>query len=83
MKKTGTVLRAVLEPLELTVQRRMLLKMKNVMNTEHPFAQHSDSSTECFIQRLLKICCNTDDCRRSFLSITVIICNYSLKELKH
>ena len=56
--------------LELIQQRRILNKMKNIMeNSEHPL------SKSVLNQRLLQIRCNTDHYRRFFLPLSILELN--------
>ncbi|MED6285839.1 hypothetical protein CHARACLAT_033313 [Characodon lateralis] len=58
IKKAGSVLGT---PLEVMVQRRILHKMKNIMeNPDHPLHQTVLQQQSVFSQRLLQICCKTD-----------------------
>ena len=61
LKRADSVLLAVLEPLEEIMQRRILYKMKNMIdNPEHPLHNTVIQQQGVFSLRILQIRCNTD-----------------------
>ena len=73
----------VVKHLELMVQRKVLHKMKNIMDhPEHPLQNTVIQQQSVFSQRLLHILWNTDYSRRYFLPTAIIFYNKSLKRLK-
>nr|XP_054590297.1 uncharacterized protein LOC129154572 [Nothobranchius furzeri] len=72
IKKAGSVLGTTVEPLEEIMQRRILQRIKKMMdNPEHSLHKTVRQQKSVFSQRLLQFGCNTDCYWRSFLPTAI------------
>uniref|UniRef100_A0A8C6LZA4 Reverse transcriptase domain-containing protein n=2 Tax=Nothobranchius furzeri TaxID=105023 RepID=A0A8C6LZA4_NOTFU len=79
IKKAGSVLGTTVEPLEEIMQRRILQRIKKIMdNPEHSLHKTVRQRKSVFSQRLLQFRCNTDRYWRSFLPTAIVIYNNSM-----
>ncbi|XP_054598293.1 uncharacterized protein [Nothobranchius furzeri] len=70
--KAGSVLGTTVEPLEEMMQRRILQRIKTMMdNPEHSLHKTVRQRKSVFSQRLLQFGCNTDRYWRSFLPTAI------------
>ena len=66
IRKASSVLGTALEPLELTVERKMLQKPLTLLdNRAHPLHNPIQKQLSFFIWRLIQLHCNKDHCNTS------------------